>query len=319
MGAAPFALLLAELLAASQVLTVLLAWLVTAAAPAFDAVYSRSCAVGFSGVLFGLKVVLNAHTPDTVRVAGYHVPAKVPSPAACSVHHRALAMLCKTPCTTRLLRHRMQKAAWTRASECSPCTTCSAQPSLPTVAHMRFGRSSVTDGSAVCMLGGAGPHPASHPSSLLHRPPGGNLRWPAACLPRRAARRGLEAVFSHARQPAGCVSGAAPLCRCRKRGGRWTSCPAGRQVRPFQPGIYSCLFGALLCPRHRLLSQHHHPRVHAANCLTAQVVWKAEARLMALSTALHAAGEAANLAAGRALGLACDGPHLGRGAPGDKP
>ena len=79
MGAAPFALLLAELLAASQVLTVLLAWLVAAAAPAFDALYSRSCAVGFSGVLFGLKVVLNAHTPDTVRVAGYHVPAKVPS------------------------------------------------------------------------------------------------------------------------------------------------------------------------------------------------------------------------------------------------
>ena len=79
MGTAPFALLLAELLAASQVLTVALAWLGAAAAPAFDAAYSRSCAVGFSGVLFGLKVVLNTHTPDTVRVAGYHLSAKVPS------------------------------------------------------------------------------------------------------------------------------------------------------------------------------------------------------------------------------------------------
>ena len=133
MGAAPFALLLAELLAASQVLTVLLAWLVAAAAPAFDALYSRSCAVGFSGVLFGLKVVLNAHTPDTVRVAGYHVPAKVPS-SSC-------LLSASQGRTIRLLGHGMQNTAYTRVFACSTCTTCSAQPSLTSVAHMKFGRS----------------------------------------------------------------------------------------------------------------------------------------------------------------------------------
>lgn len=37
----------------------------------------RECAVGFSAVLFALKVVLNAGSPDTSVVYGVTVPTKV--------------------------------------------------------------------------------------------------------------------------------------------------------------------------------------------------------------------------------------------------
>lgn len=38
---------------------------------------SRDCAVGFSAVLFGLKVVLNASSPRTSVIYGVTLPTKV--------------------------------------------------------------------------------------------------------------------------------------------------------------------------------------------------------------------------------------------------
>ena len=58
LGSGRYALLLGELLILSQTLLVLLARSVAAAAPVFAASYYSVCAVGFSGVLFALKVGL---------------------------------------------------------------------------------------------------------------------------------------------------------------------------------------------------------------------------------------------------------------------
>ncbi len=56
LGSGRYALLLGELLILSQALLALLARGVAAAAPAFAASCYSACAVGFSGVLFALKV-----------------------------------------------------------------------------------------------------------------------------------------------------------------------------------------------------------------------------------------------------------------------
>jgi hypothetical protein len=56
MGSIPFAGLVAELLLLSHALTVLLSGALALAWPAMSSVYLRTCAVGFSAVLFGLKV-----------------------------------------------------------------------------------------------------------------------------------------------------------------------------------------------------------------------------------------------------------------------
>jgi len=56
LGSARFAVLVAELLLVSQLLLVLLARALAAVAPALAGSYYSACAVGFSGVLFALKV-----------------------------------------------------------------------------------------------------------------------------------------------------------------------------------------------------------------------------------------------------------------------
>ncbi len=72
-----FARLLAELLLATQALAAVLAWAGAAAAPsALGRAYAAACHIGFSGVLFALKVVLAARTPGWRTVAGLRLPTK---------------------------------------------------------------------------------------------------------------------------------------------------------------------------------------------------------------------------------------------------
>ena len=51
-------------------------------APAFAGQYYSTCAVGFSAVLFAMKVVLNSSSPGWSSVAGISLPTKV-SHVAC--------------------------------------------------------------------------------------------------------------------------------------------------------------------------------------------------------------------------------------------
>ncbi len=77
LGPVRFARLLAELLLATQALAAALAWAGAAAAPgALGAAYAHSCHIGFSGVLFALKVVLAARTPGWRTIAGLRLPTK---------------------------------------------------------------------------------------------------------------------------------------------------------------------------------------------------------------------------------------------------
>ena len=46
-------------------------------APAFAGQYYSTCAVGFSAVLFAMKVVLNSSSPGWTSVAGISLPTKV--------------------------------------------------------------------------------------------------------------------------------------------------------------------------------------------------------------------------------------------------
>ena len=46
-------------------------------APAFAGQYYSTCAVGFSAVLFAMKVVLNSNSPGWTSVAGISLPTKV--------------------------------------------------------------------------------------------------------------------------------------------------------------------------------------------------------------------------------------------------
>ena len=55
---------------------VLLARACVAVAPAFANQYYGTCAVGFSAVLFALKVVLNSNSPGCSSVAGISLPTK---------------------------------------------------------------------------------------------------------------------------------------------------------------------------------------------------------------------------------------------------
>ena len=77
MGSPAFAALIAELLILAHTITVLLAASLAAAAPNLAGSYSSSCMIGFSAVLFALKVVLSAQSPGWTRVAGISIPAKV--------------------------------------------------------------------------------------------------------------------------------------------------------------------------------------------------------------------------------------------------
>lgn len=58
-------------------LQVLLARACVTFVPAFANQYYGSCAVGFSAVLFAMKVVLNSNSPGWSSVAGISLPTKV--------------------------------------------------------------------------------------------------------------------------------------------------------------------------------------------------------------------------------------------------
>lgn len=76
MGTPGFVMLILQLLAGCQVVYLMLAWVAAAVSPALAGSYYSTCAVGFSGVLFALKVVLNSRTPGSEAVYGIRVPAK---------------------------------------------------------------------------------------------------------------------------------------------------------------------------------------------------------------------------------------------------
>ncbi|KAK9819160.1 hypothetical protein WJX81_004112 [Elliptochloris bilobata] len=77
LGSMRFLRLVGELLLTTQALAVLLARAGAAAAPALlGPQYYDACAVGFSGVLFALKVVLSARTPGWSTLAGVRLPTK---------------------------------------------------------------------------------------------------------------------------------------------------------------------------------------------------------------------------------------------------
>ncbi len=78
MGSLSFLALVGELLALSHVATVGLAAAAAKVLPdlAGDQ-YHNSCAIGFSAVLFAMKVVLSYRTPGWSHVAGFELPTKV--------------------------------------------------------------------------------------------------------------------------------------------------------------------------------------------------------------------------------------------------
>lgn len=78
LGSISFLALVGELLALSHVATVGLAAAAAKLLPdlAGEQYYS-GCAIGFSAVLFALKVVLSYRTPGWSHVAGFELPTKV--------------------------------------------------------------------------------------------------------------------------------------------------------------------------------------------------------------------------------------------------
>lgn len=77
LGTRAFLLLVAELALTSSLAYVGLAAGAALLSPALGLGLMRSCAVGFSGVLFGLKVVLGAESAGWSSVAGFTLPSKV--------------------------------------------------------------------------------------------------------------------------------------------------------------------------------------------------------------------------------------------------
>ncbi|KAL3146812.1 hypothetical protein ABBQ38_014789 [Trebouxia sp. C0009 RCD-2024] len=76
LGSTKFALVLLELLVSSHLIMVMLAKACVTFAPAFAGQYYNTCAVGFSAVLFAMKVVLNSNSPGWSSVAGISLPTK---------------------------------------------------------------------------------------------------------------------------------------------------------------------------------------------------------------------------------------------------
>jgi rhomboid domain-containing protein 1 len=77
LGTLPFLRLVCELALTSQLLYIGLAVLLRQQlAPAAGWALLRSCAVGFSGVLFGLKVVLNHNSAGWSEIYGVTIPTK---------------------------------------------------------------------------------------------------------------------------------------------------------------------------------------------------------------------------------------------------
>ena len=76
MGSLAFAALVAELLLLTGLIYVGIASFAASAGIWFGRSAFNSCAVGFSGVLFGLKIVLNAHSPGWSTIMGFNLPTK---------------------------------------------------------------------------------------------------------------------------------------------------------------------------------------------------------------------------------------------------
>lgn len=76
LGSLGFLRLVAELALTSSALYVTGALLLARHAPLLGRPLMRTCAVGFSGVLFGLKVVLNHNSPGWTEVLGMRLPTK---------------------------------------------------------------------------------------------------------------------------------------------------------------------------------------------------------------------------------------------------
>ena len=80
LGSGRFLALVAELLALSHGATVALALGAAKLLPGWAGPqYYSACGVGFSAVLFALKVVLSHRTPGWSSVCGFVLPTKVPS------------------------------------------------------------------------------------------------------------------------------------------------------------------------------------------------------------------------------------------------
>lgn len=77
LGSLPFARLVAELALVSNALYCALALLLSRHVPLLGWPLMRTCCLGFSGVLFGMKVVLNHNSPGWSEVYGFRLPTKV--------------------------------------------------------------------------------------------------------------------------------------------------------------------------------------------------------------------------------------------------
>lgn len=77
MGPVPYIALIATLTVTSHLLVVLLSFLGASFIPLLAGGFYSGCSVGFSAVIFALKVVLNVNSPGTQRIAGIAVPTKV--------------------------------------------------------------------------------------------------------------------------------------------------------------------------------------------------------------------------------------------------
>jgi rhomboid domain-containing protein 1 len=75
-GSLRFGLLMAWLAALSQGLYVAGAAALAAYIPEYGLLYARTCAIGFSGVLFALKVVLTWRAPGWSTILGVSLPTK---------------------------------------------------------------------------------------------------------------------------------------------------------------------------------------------------------------------------------------------------
>ena len=96
MGSFTFLALVGELLALSHLATVGLAALAAKLLPDLAASqYYSSCAIGFSAVLFALKVVLSYRTPGWSHVAGFELPTKVVAKPPFKAKH---AQICNSSC-----------------------------------------------------------------------------------------------------------------------------------------------------------------------------------------------------------------------------
>lgn len=77
LGPTKFAALLAELLLLSHGLVVGLSAAAAHLVPEYRYLWFSSCAVGFSAVVFALKVVLSCESPGYSQVFGLRLPTKV--------------------------------------------------------------------------------------------------------------------------------------------------------------------------------------------------------------------------------------------------